>query len=105
MYKKVKGSITRPRLYIFRSNKHIYAQIIDDVTSTIIATSSSISTELKKQVQQPSNCETAKLIGQTIGNKCIQKGISKVLLDKGFRVYHGRIKALADSAREVGLDF
>nr|YP_009296535.1 ribosomal protein L18 [Thorea hispida]AOM65470.1 ribosomal protein L18 [Thorea hispida]ARX95839.1 50S ribosomal protein L18 [Thorea hispida]UNJ79124.1 ribosomal protein L18 [Thorea hispida] len=105
MIKKIKGTPKRPRLYIYRSNKHIYAQIIDDLTSHIIATSSSIAIDLKNHIKQTKNCETAKLIGKSIANKCIKKGILKVLLDRGSRKYHGRIKALADSARENGLDF
>lgn len=105
MHKKMKGTANKPRLYIFRSNKHIYAQIIDDTTSHIIATSSSIEVHIKNQIKQSKNCATAKVIGQSIANKCIEKGISKVLLDKGSKRYHGRVKALADSARETGLDF
>lgn len=105
MKKKLQGTTVRPRLYIFRSNKHIYAQIIDDLNSKIIVTSSSISKELKNHIKQSGNCETAKLIGNTIAHKCKEKGISTVLLDKGSRLYHGRIKALADSAREAGLNF
>lgn len=105
MHKKIKGTPERPRLYIFRSNKHIYAQIIDDVTSNIIATSSSIAIDLKNHIKQPKNCITAKLIGKSIAKKCIKKGVLKVLFDRGSKPYHGKIKALADSARETGLEF
>nr|YP_009315803.1 Ribosomal protein L18 [Trichogloeopsis pedicellata]SCW24461.1 Ribosomal protein L18 [Trichogloeopsis pedicellata] len=105
MYKKIKGSTDRPRLYVFRSNKHIYAQIIDDSKNKILGTQSSLSLNNKNNSILYANCTTAKLIGTLIAEDCLKKGIHRVVLDRGNRLYHGRIKALAESARQAGIQF
>nr|QCI04684.1 ribosomal protein L18 [Apoglossum ruscifolium] len=98
---KKKGSLEKPRLYIFKSNKHIYAQIIDDFNNKILTSSSTIS----KNIKSLSNCETAKKIGQNIAQKLKEKDINKIIFDRGNNIYHGKIKALADATRESGIDF
>nr|YP_010952268.1 ribosomal protein L18 [Gloiopeltis furcata]WMP13937.1 ribosomal protein L18 [Gloiopeltis furcata] len=105
MKNKLKGTSTRPRLYIFRSNKHIYAQIIDDEKKKILASSSSISNKLDLKTKSSTNCKISKLIGKDIAEKAITKGIKSVVFDRGQRIYHGRIKALANGARETGIYF
>nr|YP_009628825.1 ribosomal protein L18 [Balbiania investiens]QBX88608.1 ribosomal protein L18 [Balbiania investiens] len=105
MNKKLRGTSERPRLYVFRSNKHIYAQIIDDIRSKTLITASSTSTEIKSQIQSSANCETSRIIGESIAKSCIDQGIYQVVFDRGNRLYHGRIKALAESAREAGISF
>lgn len=105
MKKKIQGTVQRPRLYVFKSNKHIYAQIIDDINCRILLSSSSISKELKNQVKSGANCETANIIGQNIAVKSKKHGIDKIVFDRGQRPYHGRVKAVADAARKEGLIF
>lgn len=95
----------RPRLYVFKSNKHIYAQIIDDKQQQIVCSSSSIATDLKPNIKSNTNCEIAYMVGEHIGRKAINTGINKVLFDRGKRIYHGQIKALADGARKEGIIF
>lgn len=95
----------RPRLYIFRSNKHIYAQVIDGTKNTIITTSSSICPKLRAQIDSTSTCRAAQIVGQDIGNKLRQKGIKQIIFDRGNRIYHGRIKALAEATRSEGIKF
>nr|QCI06433.1 ribosomal protein L18 [Dictyurus purpurascens] len=101
MKKKLKGSPKKPRLYIFKSNKHIYAQIIDDYSHKILASSSTLSEKTQKFV----NCEIAKEIGKKIGIKLKEKGITQIIFDRGKNVYHGKIKALADATRKEGIKF
>nr|QCI07429.1 ribosomal protein L18 [Leiomenia cribrosa] len=105
MKKKIKGTIERPRLYVFKSNKHIYAQIIDDINHKILLSFSSISNELKIQITSSTNCKISSLIGKNIAIKAKKKGIQKVVFDRGQQLYHGKIKALADAARQEGIDF
>ena len=101
--KKVSGDAQRPRLAVFRSLKHVYAQIIDDRTGLTLASASSN----EKSASGPSggNVAGAKHIGQLVAHRAIEKGIKKVVFDRGGFLYHGRIKALADAAREAGLEF
>lgn len=94
-----------PRLYVFRSNKHIYAQVIDDVKHITIVSSSSICISLKTEVSSTATCKTAAIVGKDIGNKLNNKGIKTIIFDKGNKVYHGRIKALAEAARSEGIKF
>lgn len=105
MKKKIKGTSERPRFYVFRSNKHIYAQIIDDISRKILISSSSITNELKLNSKSGSTCEISKKIGEHIAIKAIKQGINQVVFDRGNKVYHGRIKALADAVREQGINF
>jgi len=102
---KVKGSPERPRLNIYRSNKHIYAQIIDDVSGHIQLCASTSSKELKGALTQTGNIEAAKKVGELIAKKCLEKQITQVVFDRNGFLYHGRVKALARSAREGGLKF
>lgn len=105
MRRKIQAAMHRPRLYVFRSNKHIYAQVIDDSKSSTIATSSSLSPKLKSRIVSSATCETAKLIGQDIASKLKVKGIEEVVFDRGKKIYHGRIKALAEATRQAGITF
>lgn len=98
--KKVGGSPERPRLSVFRSGRHIYAQIIDDVNGKTLAAASSLSSKLKS-----SNVESAKAIGQEVAKKALSQNIKNVVFDRSGYVFHGRVKAIADGAREAGLNF
>jgi large subunit ribosomal protein L18 len=103
--KKVYGTAERPRLCVFRSEKHIYAQVIDDDLGTTIVAASTIDKDLKDTVKLGSNKEAAKEVGKLIAKKAVEKGIKQVVFDRGGYIYHGRVKELADAAREAGLDF
>jgi len=101
--KKVSGTAERPRLSVYRSEKNIYAQIIDDVKAVTLVSASSLDKELNIKVG--GNKESAKLVGELIAKKALEKGITEVVFDRGGYVYHGRVQALADAAREAGLKF
>jgi large subunit ribosomal protein L18 len=103
--KKVDGSPERPRLSVFRSSKHIYAQVIDDSRGQTLATASTLSKDVRGGVGEKNKSDAAKLVGQAIAKACKDKGVDKVVFDRNGYVYHGRIKSLADAAREGGLDF
>ncbi|MBI1911251.1 MAG: 50S ribosomal protein L18 [Deltaproteobacteria bacterium] len=100
--KKVHGTSERPRLNVFRSNKHMYAQIIDDTCGKTLAAASTQSKDFDGNLKK---AEAAKKVGELIGKIAQEKGIDKVVFDRGGYIYHGRIKALADGAREAGLKF
>jgi large subunit ribosomal protein L18 len=100
---KVRGSEERPRLAVFRSLKHIYAQVIDDRAGSTLAAASS--GEKSSKVASGGNVAGAKAIGKLIAERAKAKGITKVVFDRGGYLYHGRVKALADAAREAGLEF
>ena len=102
---RVVGTSERPRLNVFRSLKHIYAQAIEDTTGKTLASASTLSSELKGSVRSPGNVDAAKKVGELIAKKCLEKGIQKVVFDRSGYLYHGRIKALADAARASGLTF
>jgi len=103
--KKVYGTAERPRLNIYRSEKHIYAQIInDDLGSTLVA-ASSVDKDLKETISCGSNKDAAKAVGTLIAKKALDKGLKTVVFDRGGFIYHGRVKELAEAAREAGLDF
>ncbi|RMG07255.1 MAG: 50S ribosomal protein L18 [Planctomycetota bacterium] len=103
---RVKGSPERPRLTVFRSNKYIYAQVIDDTAGQTLAAASSNQKALKEQLGgKLCSVDAAKLVGKTLAEAAKGKGISKVCFDRGPYKYHGRVKALADAAREAGLEF
>jgi len=99
------GSAERPRLVVYRSEKNIYAQIIDDESGYTMVSASTIDKELKKGITKTWNTDAAKVVGKTIAERAKEKGIAKVAFDRAGYKYHGRVKALADSAREAGLDF
>jgi large subunit ribosomal protein L18 len=103
--KKVNGDAERPRLTVFRSAKHIYVQVVDDTKGTTLVSVSTLTKDLKAQADEKAKLDAAKLIGQAIAKACKDKGIAKVAFDRNGYLYHGRIKALADAAREAGLDF
>ena len=100
---KVNGTAESPRLCVRRSSKHIYAQIIDDVEMRTLAAASSLDKELG--LEHTSNKEAAKKVGELVAKRAIKNGIKEVVFDRGGYVYHGRIKELAEGAREAGLDF
>ena len=101
--KKVSGTAERPRLAVYRSEKNIYVQIIDDVKAITLVAASSLDKEFGDKLG--SNKEAAKLVGQLVAKKALDKGISEVVFDRGGYIYHGRIKNLAEGAREAGLKF
>ena len=102
---RVVGTSERPRLNVFRSLKHIYAQAVEDTTGKTLASASTLSSELKGSLRSQGNVEAAKKVGELIAKKCLEKGIQKVVFDRGGYLYHGRIKALAEAARASGLIF
>jgi large subunit ribosomal protein L18 len=99
------GTTNKPRLCVFRSNKHIYAQIIDDTFSRTIVSASTKETDIASKLDSTSNIEAAKTVGLAVAKKALEKGITTVVFDRGGYVYHGKVQALADSAREAGLQF
>ena len=102
---KVSGSTERPRLAVFRSHEHIYAQIIDDTQQHTLVAASSLEPELKSKLASGGNCEASAEVGKLIAVRSKEKGITQVVFDRGGNLYHGRIKALAEAAREAGLNF
>jgi len=103
--KRLTGTSARPRLAVFRSDKHIYAQAIDDGDGRTLAYASTLDKDLKGRVKHGGNVEAAKAVGSAIAGKLKDKGIAVVVFDRGGYLYHGRVKALADAAREAGLKF
>ena len=103
--KKINGSQERPRLSIFRSTNHMYAQIVDDTTGKTILAVSTLSKEVKPTITEATKVDAAKAVGRAIAKVCIEKGVAKVVFDRNGFLYHGRVKALADAAREAGLQF
>ena len=103
--KKVVGTTEKPRLNIFKSLNHIYAQIIDDFEGKTLAAASSNDKELKGKTKTGGNIEAAKTVGGLIAKRALDKGIKKIVFDRSGYLYHGRVKALADAAREGGLQF
>lgn len=103
--RKVQGTAERPRLTVFRSSKHIYAQLVDDLSGLTLAAASSAGKEIKTKLPYGGNVNAAKAVGQMIAERAKEKGITLAAFDRGHYRYHGRIKALADAAREAGLGF
>ena len=101
--KKVSGTPVRPRLSVFRSEKNIYAQIIDDVNAVTLVAASSLDKDFSTKAG--SNKEAAKLVGELVAKRAIEKGITEVVFDRGGYIYHGRVQELAEGAREAGLKF
>jgi large subunit ribosomal protein L18 len=102
---KVSGTPERPRLCVYRSLGHIYAQVIDDRTGKTLVSASSLDKETKKNLKGGGNVAAAKVIGKAVAERAKAAGVSKVVFDRGGYKYHGRVKALADAAREAGLQF
>ncbi|KAL7265775.1 hypothetical protein ACSBR1_003532 [Camellia fascicularis] len=105
--KKVEGTPERPRLCVFRSNKHLYVQVIDDTKMHTLASASTMQKPISEEFNYSSGptIDVAKKVGEVIAKSCLDKGITKVAFDRGGYLYHGRIEALADAAREHGLEF
>ncbi len=105
--KRINGTPARPRLVVFRSAKHIYAQVIDDLgQKTLVAASDVLpKAERAAAVKRPKKAERAKIVGTTVAKICLEKGIKQVVFDRGGYRYHGRVSAVADGAREAGLEF
>ncbi|MFC4765933.1 50S ribosomal protein L18 [Effusibacillus consociatus] len=103
--KKLFGTAERPRLNVFRSNQHIYAQLIDDTKGVTLVSASTVDPELKGQVENGGNVEAAQKVGELVAKRAIEKGYKAVVFDRGGYLYHGRVQALADAAREAGLEF
>lgn len=99
------GTSTSPRLCVYRSTSNIYAQIIDDTKSTTLVSASSLEKALEKEIKGKTKTEVATLIGETIAKRAIEAGIKTVVFDRGGYIYHGKVKALAEAAREAGLEF
>ncbi|MBP1907423.1 50S ribosomal protein L18 [Paenibacillus turicensis] len=102
--KKIEGTAARPRLNVYRSAKHIYAQLIDDVAGVTLASASTVDKELS-EITNGSNVEAARKVGELIAKRAESKGVKNVVFDRGGYLYHGRVQALADAAREAGLEF
>jgi large subunit ribosomal protein L18 len=103
--RKVAGTPDRPRLSVYRSLKHIYAQVIDDAGGRTLAAASTSEPEIAAQLSALSPTERGKVVGATVARRAVEKGISRVVFDRGGYMYHGRVKALAEGAREGGLEF
>jgi large subunit ribosomal protein L18 len=101
----VTGTSERPRLAVFRSNQHIYVQVIDDTSQHTLVSASTVEPEIKDRIESGSNCEASTEVGKLVAQRAIAKGIQKVVFDRGGNLYHGRVKSLAEAAREAGLDF
>jgi large subunit ribosomal protein L18 len=102
---RINGTAERPRLSIFRSLQHIYAQVINDENGITLASASTMDKELKNKLEYGGNIEAAKIVGDAIAKRSLDKGINKVVFDRGGFIYHGRVAAVAASAREAGLEF
>ena len=99
------GTAERPRLSVFRSNNHMYAQVIDDVAGVTLAAASTVEKSVSSELKKTNNVEAAAYLGKIIGKRALDKGITAVVFDRGGFIYHGKVKALADAAREAGLQF
>ena len=102
---KVKGNSSRPRLSVFKSGRHIYAQVIDDAKGATLAHASSLDAPLRNGGKAGGNVESAARVGSAIAERAKEKGVAKVVFDRGGYIYHGKVKALAEAARKGGLEF
>ena len=102
---KISGTAERPRLNVYRSLNHIYAQIIDDVAQNTLVSASTLDKEVKSKVEGTGNKAAAKAVGELVAKRAIEKGIKNVVFDRGGYIYHGRVKELAEAAREAGIEF
>lgn len=103
--RRVAGTPERPRLAVFRSNNHIYAQVIDDAAQHTLAAASTLEADLRKELSSSSTCDASSAVGKLVAERALVLGIQKVVFDRGGKLYHGRVKALAEAAREAGLEF
>lgn len=102
---RLSGTPERPRLAVFRSNNHMYAQVIDDVAGNTIVSASTLQADVKDGLEKTNNVEAATKLGEVIAKKALDKGITEVVYDRGGYIYQGKVKALADAARDAGLKF
>lgn len=102
---KVTGTPERPRLNVFKSNANVYAQIIDDVHGVTLASASTLDADVKKDLESCKSVEAAKAVGEAVAKKALDKGIKTVVFDRSGYIYHGKVAALAEAAREAGLEF
>jgi large subunit ribosomal protein L18 len=102
---KISGTAERPRLRVTRTNGHVYAQIIDDVAGVTLASASTVEPEVGKDLKNGANIDAARAVGEAVGARAKAAGVTSVIFDRGGRIYHGRVKALADGARSAGLEF
>ena len=105
MREKLRGTSERPRLAVYRSNSHMYAQIIDDVQGTTLVAASSLEKDAKSALKATDNKEAAAYVGDLVGKRAVEKGIKQVVFDRAGYIYHGKVAALAEAAREAGLEF
>lgn len=103
--RKISGTSGKPRLNVYKSSKHIYAQVIDDTSGTTLVSASTLDGALKGQLKSTGDCEAAKEVGKLIGKRAVEKGIKLVVFDRGGYKYHGKVRELADAARAEGLEF
>ena len=99
------GTAERPRLAVFRSNSHVYAQVIDDVNGKTLVSASTLEKDIKAELKNTDDIEAASKIGDVVAKRALEKGIKTVVFDRGGYIYHGKVQALADAAREAGLEF
>lgn len=102
---RVSGTASRPRLAVYRSNKNMYAQIIDDESKTTLVSANTLQKDVKEGLEKTDDVEAAKAVGTAIAKRALEKGIKEVVFDRAGYIYHGKVQALADAAREAGLDF
>ena len=102
---RFRGTAERPRLAVFRSNNHMYAQIIDDTVGKTLVSASTLDKDVKAELEKTNNVEAATVVGTVVAKKALEKGITTVVYDRGGFVYEGKVKALAEAAREAGLEF
>ena len=105
MRNRFSGTPERPRLAVFRSNSHMYAQIIDDVAGNTLVSASTVQKEIKAELEHTDDVAAAAYLGTVIAKRALEKGITEVVFDRGGYIYHGKVKALAEAAREAGLNF
>ena len=105
MRNRFSGTAERPRLSVFRSNNHMYAQIIDDTVGNTLVAASTLEKDVKSELKKTNDVEAAAFVGKAIAEKALEKGIKEVVFDRGGFIYQGKVKALADAAREAGLEF
>jgi large subunit ribosomal protein L18 len=103
--RKISGTQNKPRLSVFRSSKHIYAQVVDDAAGTTVAHASTLSPDVRGAVTEATKLDAAKKVGEAIAKMLLAKGISQIVFDRNGYLYHGRVRALADAARAAGLKF
>ena len=103
--RQLSGTAARPRLAVFRSNNHIYAQVIDDDAQNTLCAASTLDKDLRTNLDASSTCDASVAVGELVAKRALAQGIQQVVFDRGGNLYHGRVKALADAAREAGLQF